>query len=447
MKKIMRRQILIPGVLVILIGVVFIQTAGAGPYLDSAHGNTTYGVKRDASGFPADYTRGLCTHCHDTHASIDGVEPDPAGSAPSLYSIFYDNHAAQTDNFCYQCHVDVGSFQDGGGIINRSYSYRAGAWTSDTLNDILEAFSYPPADSDHNLDDILTFIDGRWEYTSDSNPCNACHNPHSAQGDPANASNSAKSAGTRGWPVSRPSLHDANDNNAWGLWGDVAGERMNVYAPPPTYQAPYRFNTAVVFEPDGSVTQDGSNLTDYVTFCTDCHNNTNIISSTDLGRNLNTFDWNNEKHGKGAADDNIPNVNEPASCNRILAPYQVGACGTYALSCTDCHEPHGSPNLFLVRKEVNSAVVTVDTGTGAGPSGNPNSEWMNLCNKCHNMAIGDGRHDHPGTIPPGGTGCSLICHGPLANQYALCTNCHNHGNGDIIDFLGPNLGPYGDQLF
>jgi hypothetical protein len=442
-KKIMSSEVLISCLMILFIGLIFMETAGAGTYLDSVHGNSIYGVKRDAAGFPADYARGHCAHCHEMHASIDGGEPDPDANSPSLYTLFYDNHIDQTDNFCFQCH-DVISFQDGGGMTNHSYSYRAGGYTPDTFTNVKDSFSFPPTDSDHNLDDILTFITGRWNYTVFSNPCAACHNPHAAQGDPA-ASNLAKSAGTRGWPVSRPSLHNIN-NNTWGLWGDGAGEKMSDYSL--GYQAPLRFTAN--YEPDGSLTQDGSNLTDYVTFCTDCHNNTNIINSTDLGRNLNTFDWAVEKHGQGVADNNIPNVNEPVTCSEILAPYQVGLCGNYVLACTDCHEPHGSPNLFLVRKEVNSAVVTVDTGTGAGPSGNANTEWINLCNQCHNIAIGDARHDHPATIPPSlpGPGCNgVICHGPLGTQYALCTNCHNHGNGDIIDFLGPNLGPYGDQLF
>ncbi len=444
------RKVLIPGMLIILIGLICIDTVWAGRYLDSAHGSTSHGVKRIAAGFPADYTKGHCTHCHDTHASIDGVEPDPDGPTPSPYTLFYDNHTDQTDNFCYQCH-DETSFQDGGGIINRSYSYRAGAWTAvspDNPNDILDAFSFVVPDSSHSLDDISTFITGRWNYTADSNPCTACHNPHAAQGDPAD-SDLAKSAGTRGWPVSRPADHTKNNNNDWGLWGDDAGEKMSDYTL--GYQSPLRFT--VSYEPDGSGTQDGSNLTDYVTLCTDCHNNSNTIFSTALGRNLNTFNWNDEKHGIGAADDNIPNVNEPATCNRVLLPYQAGLCGTYVLACTDCHEPHGSPNLFLTRKEVNKGLVTVDTGTGAGPSGRANTEWINLCNRCHNIVVGDTRHDHPAAIPPvpPGPGCSgALCHDlsvPPPIPITLCTNCHNHGNGDIIDFFGTNQGPYGDQLF
>ncbi len=450
----MRKKVIIPGILVILAGVVLIDTGYAGLYLDSTHGDAANGVKRNVSAFTPDYAIGHCDHCHEMHASVDGDEPDPDANSPSLYTLFYDNHINQTDNFCYQCH-NVISFQSGGGIINHSYSYRAGGYTPDTFTNVKDSFSFPPTDSDHNLDDILTFITGRWNYTVFSNPCAACHNPHAAQGDPA-ASNLAKSAGTRGWPVSRPSSHNIN-NIVWGLWGDGAGEKMRDYTL--GYQSPYRFSTTSFYEPDGAATiatQNGSTLTDYVTFCTDCHNDTNSISSDDLSRNLNTFDWADEKHGKGVADNNMPNADEPDTCNRILAPYQVGTCGTYVLACTDCHEPHGSPNLFLIRKEVNGAVVTVDTGTGPGPAlpPRPNTEWINLCNRCHNIAVGDGRHDHPATIPPTppgpGQGCSgAICHNlsvPPPIPMPLCTNCHNHGNRDIVD-LGGGRSDYGDYLF
>ena len=134
----MRRKVIIQSILIISIGLIFIGTVCAGLYLDSTHGDATNGVKRNATGFPADYAIGHCAHCHEMHASIDGVEPDPDASSPSPFTLFYDNHINQTDNFCYQCH-DESSFQDGGGIINRSYSYRAGAWTADSVNDILDA--------------------------------------------------------------------------------------------------------------------------------------------------------------------------------------------------------------------------------------------------------------------------------------------------------------------
>jgi hypothetical protein len=187
-------------IIIIIASFLYAASVDAGMYLDSAHGNSTYGVKRDATGFPTDYTRGLCAHCHEQHASIDGDEPAPTGG-PSDYTLFDDNYLNQTNGICFECHTDVSSYQTGGSLINRSYSFRAGGWTADTVNDILEAFSFSSPGTSHKLDDIKTFITGKWGYTDDSNPCNACHNPHAAQGDPLGAPNSAKSSGSRGYPV------------------------------------------------------------------------------------------------------------------------------------------------------------------------------------------------------------------------------------------------------
>jgi hypothetical protein len=227
------------------------------------------------------------------------------------------------------------------------------------------------------------------------------------------------------------------DNALWGLWGDGAGEKMSDYTA--GYQAPHRFNPPpITYEPDGSATQDGSNLTDFVSFCTDCHNDSNIISSTPLGRDLYTVNWDVagpdlQKHGKGIASD---------ACINIFPPYQVAQCGNYVLACTDCHEPHGSPNIFLIRKEVNGGEVTVDTGTGQGPDGLDNKEWVFLCEQCHDGLRLDGYHTHPDFVPPDSSGdCSALqCHVVLGN-YRPCGECHYHSNIDIDGV------PYGEPLF
>ncbi len=418
---------------VLLVSVVFlyVSTAGAGPYLDSAHGNSSYGVKRSATGFPSDYPRGLCAHCHEQHASIGGSEPAPTGG-PDNYLLFNPNNVSQTVNVCFNCHTDTGSYQAGGSVLNRCYSFRAGGWTADTIDDILEVFSFnsasPPATS-HNLDDISTFITGRWGYTSDSNPCIACHNPHSAQGDPPNAPNSAKSISTRGWLVSRPSQH-SRDNNAWGLWGDDPGEKMSDYVGALSYQAPYRYNSTTSFEPDGSTTQDGSNLTDFVSLCTDCHNTTNTIYSTTRGRNLGTIDWvttggetGGDKHGKNYATVGIA----------IDPPFDPINYGQYVLSCTDCHEPHGSPNAYLIRREVNGGVLAGTVGGGYAKS------YGYLCRQCH---VDDNDYNggtsnaweyihHLSTDSPyvQQPPCGL-CHPSGGNPPPpiKCTLCHYHGS-------------------
>ncbi len=404
---------------ILILLLVFCPAANAGEYLDSAHGNSSFGVARTDSKL-ATYSRGNCSHCHEPHMSIEGGEPAPASGTPSAYTLFSPNHVNQTDNFCFKCHTDTNSVQTGG-LINRSYSYRAGDWSADTVNDIQEAFSLT---SSHSLDDISTFITGKWGYTANSNPCAACHNPHAVQGDPANAMSAAKSNSSRGYPVSRPSAHAALDT--WGLWGDDYtgpgagnGERMNNYAASQTYQAPYRFGpTTTNYEPDGSTTtSDGSNLTDFVTFCTDCHNATDTIVSTALARNVRNFDWSLEKHGQGAASNDTG--------TDFKAPYQETSAGQYVLSCTDCHEPHGSPNSMLTRRAVNRLNVTIPGGRG---------NWKSLCDTCH-FGIPDKHH----LINPGD--CTWQCHwqvwvdppGVFNTEYRDCTVCHYHGSTQIYN--------------
>ncbi|TAL77994.1 MAG: hypothetical protein EPN88_02385, partial [Bacteroidetes bacterium] len=370
-----------------------------GYYLD-AHGNGTYGVSRKN----VSYSKGECLHCHDVSQS---------GHGGKLFDI--------SDNFCFKCHDNTTTYTTTA-IKNRSYSYRAGGYTTDTLNNILSAFSLT---SSHKLSDIKTFINGKWGYNANSNPCASCHNPHSAQGDPANSPNAAKSSTTRGWPVARPSQHATNYNN---LWGDAAGEKMSDYTT--KYQAPYR-TAGSNYEPDGSSTTDGSNLTDYNTFCTDCHNTTYTISSSTLGRNLKKIDWNTEKHGKGDADGAITMNN----------PY--GTVMGKVLSCTDCHEPHGSPNVFLLRNEVNGDVLTnsitsfnPDICTMGSTDGNNVLGWF--CMRCHKDDLDLDKtfgvrnqwkyiHHLTGDPPFKRTQC-YRCHWTASAEPITCNCCHYHGS-------------------
>jgi hypothetical protein len=457
-KSILLLLILIGGLAVFSI-ILYPRKANSGPYLNSTHGNSTYGVNRNSiSAFG--YPRGHCSHCHEQHASIGGSEPQPTGG-PDQFLLFSDSYTSQTDNFCIKCHTETGSYQTGG-LVNRSYSYRAGGYSSDSLNDILEAFSFcysgcsSPSSSSHNLDNIKSFINGKWNYTSDSNPCNACHNPHAAIGDPANAPNSDKSFGTRGYsPVSRPSLH-SKETSVWGLWGDVAAERMNVKANAlgGIYQSP--LNGSSSYEPDGSSTEDGANLTDFVTFCTDCHNESNTIitshslfnpSTGAMGRNeLFKINWTSEHHGGYA----ITNYCSLSGVSLLASPYDgLTNCGKHVLSCTDCHEPHGSTNNYLVRTWVNNGfndcrpgscavptptrlpVTVTNYGTDNGPDGLANKEWVYLCGKCHtNLNHGDA-HTHP--IQDYNDDDSvdffdcLVCH-PNGGDYVNCGDCHYHGS-------------------
>lgn len=406
------------GIGILLCLMLYPDRATSGPYLNSTHGNSSYGVNRTSiSTFG--YSTGNCAHCHEQHAMIGGGEPSPSGG-PDIYALFYTNHVDQTDNFCFHCHTDTTdlNYLQAGVIKNRSYSYRAGGYTSDTLDDILEAFSFTSPSSSHDLDNILTFITGEsWGYTSDSNPCAACHNPHRGQGDPANAPNNAKTSLTRGWPVSLPSQH-STDNNAWGLWGDDTSEKMSDYASGFRYQAPYRNGSTSAYEPDGSTTQDGSNLTDYATFCQDCHSN----SMTGLSNT--PIDWATsagDKHGKRAADETSGNYID------IDNPYSNTYGGQYVLSCTDCHEPHGAPNLMLIRQEVNggtlSPITTIDAPTAECPDAtvSGNKELGFLCQRCH-------WDDADAAVGAANRWC-YVHHESTDSPYSLssCGDCHTGG--------------------
>jgi len=458
------------------------ERANSGSYLNSAHSGygVTTGVKRSASlapNFPSDYAAGLCAHCHEQHASIKGVEPEPAGGAASNYLLFRDIVTAgsvQSEMFCYSCHGRNNlPVQDLGDQWN--YSRMAGGYTSITCpNTVRQAFQHlndagnPRASwcgssngSAHYLKDIRTLLSGQtWGYggvVANIDPCSGCHNPHRAQYDPHTSIGRIGVDGKLVSSVSLPSQH-SKDNNVWELWGDDTTERMSYYAGG-RYQAPYATSN---YEPDGSLTTNGLNLVDYVTLCTDCHTSTNAsIYSTPLGRNLYKINWANEMHGGYAAT--YCSVNVPPPTSLLAAPYDgINKCGQYVLSCTDCHEPHGSPNNFLVRKWVNNGfndcsyqcvvfgptplpVTVTNYGVGNGPDGRCNKEWVYLCGKCHTGLNANGLGPHHQTfITDKITNC-CICHSQLCSggcSYDPCNNCHFHGNNVI-----PGYGVWDKPLF
>lgn len=387
----------------------------AGPYLDSAHGSNVYGVARTAL-LTANFAKGNCAHCHEQHASINSSEPAPADGIAKAYMVFDGDNNGQTTNFCFSCHVGTGGYQDGGPVLNRSYSYRAGGWSGSPISDVKTSFD-PGQASSHNLLDVVTFAADptpNWKYTANSNACVVCHDPHVVKGDPANDTISGK-----GTLPARPGVITEVNSSPPNLWGDVATESMFNYASPNPYLAPNCF--AGASEPVcGDATNDGSDLPDYVTFCSKCHYATVSglpVTSTGLGV-LRDIDWTNG--GSGAIHGKVAAVS-----SSMLAPYASGATA-YVLSCLDCHEPHGSANIYLLRGEVNgAATTTIASGLNFGL----------ICGKCHNPFEGGGINwdnvHHAGAdaaYAQGVLGTCNACH-PDANgtQPIDCSTCHYHG--------------------
>lgn len=401
----------------------------AGPYLDSAHGNATYGVNRmvlDAQ--YANFATGNCAHCHETHASIAGSNPRPVG-APSPHTLFSVNfNSARTqqpyleaDNFCFACHSDTSGQQ----VVNQNYSTTFGGGTAGSdPQSIMTAFNQ---NSYHNLFDIWSFLQNNPQYPGfnvNSNPCGACHNPHLAK---------------RNWDGTQPgfpllsSLSRPNAPNS--LWGEA--ELMSAFL---GYEAPYAFATSR--EPAGLGDQDGAKTPDYVGFCTSCHNQDNVIWSTTLNREIKKINWGNSglgttKHGDLTREGN----------NSFREPYLTAAAlkSNFVLSCLDCHESHGASNIMLLRSRANGenleAAVTASAALGV------------LCKRCHSddllAAAGTGTanrweyvHHLASGAPYPQTTCGN-CHGAgggigggVGGEPIDCGYCHGHGLDDTV--LGTN---------
>ena len=140
---------------------------------------------------------------------------------------------------------------------------------------------------------------------------------------------------------------------------------------------------------------------DYVTLCLECHQDQQW--STRLSRDLLAIDWSDgsstDRHGKNG---------EPgaAACYYGFTKYPYGSdcLGTSTeykvVMCTDCHDPHGSPNEFLLRTSVNGQ----DGLSVEGPG-----ECWDFCRACHFLEynVPGGGHHHSSSL--------------------TCPECHGHG--------------------
>ncbi|WP_456473383.1 hypothetical protein [Desulfolithobacter sp.] len=350
-------------VILFILGIIAPSGLQAGPYMNSAHGSAMSGVYRPTIGDQppsgAGYSRGNCAHCHEQHASVNGAEPFPT-NGPAAYEIFAPNFntAAQTgpyiesDNFCFSCHNSTASIQV---VQNRDYSETFGCDNvgsgPTSIMDAMNQQSY------HNLYDIWTFSRNQFNwFSNDSNPCGACHNPHLARRNMANTKDPAFSA------ISKPADH-------FSLWTQTMDNAFNT-----SYEPPFCNDTATTREPDGSgdAISGRAATPDYVGFCTDCHNTTTTITSTLLGTVIQ-IDWGPGGDKHGTAGDSPGDT--------IKAPYS--GTSTYVLSCADCHEPHGAPNIRLLRRRVNGKDLTDATGTAASITSSNSNQWGYLCRNCH----------------------------------------------------------------
>ena len=401
----------------LILGIFFFSAAPAfaGSYRDSAHGNSVYGVNRSTvAGNLNGYATGNCAHCHETHASIDGTEPFPA-DGPAAHTLFADsfnsdrtlNRYLETDNFCFYCHSDVAGQQ----VKNQDYSTTFGGGAEGSgPQSIMEAFNLA---SYHNLYDIWNFLRSAPAYTvwfaKLNNPCSGCHNSHLAKRN--------WDSGQAGFPLlSAISIPGVSGS----LWGET--QVMSTYF---SYEAPYALSDSR--EPAGVGEQEGGNTPDYIGFCGVCHNKDTTIWSTTLNRELKKINWGTagleqNKHG-ALSRDGADHFQEPYASVALLK-------NNFILSCLDCHEPHGSENIMLLRRRINGEnlegiISTTDAMSYA-------------CKRCHtdDLAAGAGTgeadrweyvHHNAADAPYEEQGC-ITCHASdTGGEPIPCGDCHGHG--------------------
>ena len=376
---------------------------------DSAHGNSLEGVDRLGAG----HDIGDCAHCHDTFDdSICGVKP--------LMLFKVDNPDSQTNNLCFECHKSDGTAQQ---VINEDYGATFGGGTP-MFTSIYDAFN-PTGTyaSSHGLATVKSWVRNRgtWEpdtwITDDTNACLMCHDPHFSQKNfPVEASGygGVKTAIRRADKVKK--LGSGQDDTHM-LWGDesvaagnvkeILSERWTSY----DYQAPLRGDSGYEPGPEDSSVHDGSNLVDFVWFCGyQCHRKSSVPGVQQVNWSVATDTaWGGtpSAHGKLAGNGGGFGVLKPPYGNGYDSDDRLAR--GFMLSCTDCHEPHGSTNHALLRTTVNG----VSGLSSGGPGSGPNSRWTYFCEACHEIYPqdpGDPSQQHPVIWPGARCGDYVGCH-------------------------------------
>jgi len=376
------------------------------PNINGVPGNLWANSAHNAVGYPQNsgnpiscYGDGSITGCHNNGHGSDNIKLLSAPSGQSL------------SDFCFNCHTD-------GMITNNAIS---GAGLAD---DIEQAFAVGSANK-HNMGNNFSIASDSFILE-----CTSCHNPHLVTGKYWEANQNKT-------PVTRPDFSDPlNNPRAMGttLWGNETGEKMNDYGG--TYRTP-----------NGDLFS-GSELPNYVRFCNDCHDPMPDPSIQSGAHGQLQFD--NDPHGLNSA--NSPNGSGTPpdwysvgkaegwdGDNRVSAdtnewwpvimrgrgdqlwsrpPYNheeriEGA--NFALSCTDCHEAHGSDVSSAIRSNPNNG-----TGTGI---------WNTMCNNCHYYYS-----DWHAGMSCGNASCHVSDRMSLTGTNTLHRMSNNFGSGSTRTF-------------
>ncbi|WP_303720824.1 hypothetical protein [Malonomonas rubra] len=335
--------------------------ATAGPYTDSAHGNTTTGV--DRSSIDARYStfiKGNCSHCHEQHSSLGGSEPLPVGSAHNPALRF-----APEEHLCNICHDGSPVSKNIASEFNKQYRH--------PVTDYADRHTLSLDEKGQN--------GAPFRGLNRHAECSDCHEPHTAQG----------------------ALHIAPGN-------DVSGMLLGVWGVEPN--SDLRWQPALSFREESPATKEYQ-------LCFKCHSGYALWEVDGIAN----FTGPSGVLITDQAME-FSKANRSAHPVRIGMNYQTGSYGTRSLSrdkmkapwnltigeqtmyCSDCHDtdsstvagPHASANRFLLQGSWTWPYRPIDgkLWTLNDVRSNINS-WNSrlLCAKCHSLNFNDMSDEHP----------------------------------------------------
>jgi len=306
------------------------------------------------------------------------------------------------EDLCYVCH-------NGKLVINPNFS-----GDQKGLRQVFQLTSrHPVRDSDKSKfydplhPDDPTKSDPIWERKIQ---CVTCHNPAVVTGRTPDG----------GYPLTLPT----DPENSWTQklidgWPTLDNPPWPHDTPPRplVYGRPYLDDPDLNVQGDEVLGPDSTELPNFTSYCQTCHRQ--ISGRYGVSNNYSRLKYDPIRYIKGDGGGNIATHGmargrESSTKNlRLREPFfslrtdeDGNVINNLYLSCTDCHEPHGSINAFLMRTKVNGV-----KGVRVGYEG----KFYSLCSKCHYIA-----NPWPGGYPHGSPG-------DMSER--TCIQCHNHAAG------------------
>jgi predicted CXXCH cytochrome family protein len=354
----------------------------------------------------------VCYGCHDEsgRASTNVKTEFGTGELTSFHPVPVAKDGIQL--VCSDCHAVHQSPTEDFGLLYRTIGPEAFVFSPQGAP-IGDDFCY----SCHGLDPVLpapygdhsAFANSAHSAVTPPNPdtaiaCQACHLPHASVYPALTTASEEQLCYT---------CHTSDDPNA----ADGSNPYQAFLGPANQYGPPVRiFHHPIddAEDPTGTRTVE----------CASCHNSHLATPGSPLVDPLDTStSWSDDVSAFCLTCHKEPTNTEPVDAGPTV-PFDVRMVqdehdgflasewptsfhGGAGLACTDCHDPHGSTNAYMLKEGVGGL-----TGFRDDPT-NPTdlSAIEGFCTSCHTSWTPD---------PP---------HPPATDPEQLCTECHRHGGG------------------